>query len=49
MFTYQGCLFAKVGSIAGNYKLAGNMTFPLFTSQAVNLAVARAQAALLQD
>jgi len=47
MFTYQRRLFSKVRSIAGNYKLAGDMAFSLFTSQLVNLTVARAQAALL--
>jgi len=47
MFSDERCFFSKVGSIAGNYKLAGDMAFPLFTSQAINLTVARAQAACL--
>jgi hypothetical protein len=49
MFTHERCFLSKVWSVAGNYKLAGDATFSLFTSQAVNPTAARAKTALLQD
>jgi len=38
-----------MGSVTGNYKLAGDVAFTLFTSQTIDPTVTGAQAALLQD
>lgn len=49
MLTDEGCLFAKVGSIAGNHDLAGAMALPAFTRQTISPAVARAKAAFFEN
>ncbi len=48
MPAYQGCLFAKVRVVAGNYSLSGNVALPAFTSRAINPTAPRANAALFQ-
>jgi len=47
--TDERCLFPEVGPIAGNYKLAGDMAFSLFTSQTINPTAARVETALFKD
>ena len=49
MPTYQGCLFTKVGPMAGNHDLSGDMTLPAFTSQSINATVSGTQVALFKD
>jgi hypothetical protein len=48
MLTYQRCFLSKVGAIAGNYDLPGNLALTVFSSQAINPTLTRAEMTLLQ-
>jgi len=48
MLAYQGCFFSKVGTIAGNYDLPGDMACTAFASQTISPTLTRTEAAFLQ-